>query len=217
MSANHAVIFDLDGTLIDSAPGIIAAFGAVLAAHQIVPCVPLNDSLIGPPLAETLTRLTGETDGARLVQLTDGFKAAYDGDGVNATMAYPGVDALLEKLVARQQRLFVATNKRIAPTRAIVERLRWSAYFSSLYALDIYQPRLADKGTLLARLLMEQNLSPATCIYIGDKHEDGHAADSNDIAFVAAHWGYGDFASSNCPSHWLHAATPAELLELLIA
>ncbi|MBL0074501.1 MAG: HAD hydrolase-like protein [Rhodocyclaceae bacterium] len=45
MSANHTVIFDLDGTLIDSAPGIIAAFSAVLAAHQIQPRVPLNDSL----------------------------------------------------------------------------------------------------------------------------------------------------------------------------
>ncbi|MBK9625778.1 MAG: HAD hydrolase-like protein [Rhodocyclaceae bacterium] len=153
MSAHHTVIFDLDGTLVDSAPGIIAAFRAVLAAHQIAPHVPLNDSLIGPPLAETLTRLTGETDGARLAQLTEDFKAAYDGDGVNATAAYAGVDALLEKLVARQQKLFVATNKRIAPTRAIVERLHWSAHFSSLYALDIYKPRLADKGALLCSLV----------------------------------------------------------------
>lgn len=217
MSAHHTVIFDLDGTLVDSAPGIIAAFRAVLAAHQIAPHVPLNDSLIGPPLTETLMRLTGESDDAQLAQFIDAFKAAYDGEGVNATPAYAGIDVLLRGLATRHQKLFVATNKRIAPTRAIVERLHWSAHFSSLYALDIYKPRLADKGALLSHLLAEQNLSPASCIYIGDKHEDGHAADSNGITFVAAHWGYGDFVPTNCPTHWLHATSPAELLELLIA
>ena len=48
------ILFDLDGTLIDSSPGILASFGRVLAAHGLEPLVPLDASLIGPPLAETL-------------------------------------------------------------------------------------------------------------------------------------------------------------------
>ena len=217
MASTRTVIFDLDGTLVDSAPGIITAFREVLAAHQIEPRVPLDNCLIGPPLAETMARLTGETNTAKLVALAEAFKSAYDGTGVSATPAYPGIDKLLAELQQRQMTLHVATNKRIAPTLAILERLGWTKYFSSVYALDLYQPRLADKAVLLTHLLAEQELTPAACIYIGDKHEDGAAADQNGIAFVAATWGYGDFASTACAAHWQSARSPKHLQELLIA
>lgn len=217
MPNQQTIIFDLDGTLIHSAPGIIAAFGAVLNANQLTPLIPLNEGIIGPPLLETMARLTGETGNVRLTQLTDAFKAAYDVDGVRATNAYPEIDILLATLSTHRRRLFVATNKRIAPTRAIVDRLGWAPHFEGLYALDSYQPRLVDKGTLLRHLLGEQQLLGTDCIYVGDKHEDGIAADINGIPFIAAHWGYGEFALADSPPHWMHARSPASLLELLLA
>ena len=216
MSSTRTVIFDLDGTLVDSAPGIITAFREVLATHHIKPRVPLDNSLIGPPLAETMARLTGETNAAELAALAEAFKSAYDGTGVSTTPAYPGINELLAELQQRQMTLHVATNKRISPTLAILERLGWTKHFSSVYALDLYQPRLADKAVLLTHLLAEQALTTASCIYIGDKHEDGAAADQNGIAFVAATWGYGDFALTACAAHWQSASSPKHLLELLV-
>ena len=216
MPTQQTIIFDLDGTLIHSAPGILAAFGAVLSANQLTPLIPLNERIIGPPLMETMARLTGETDSIRLTQLIETFKTAYDVEGVRATLAYPEIDVLLASLSTRR-RLFVATNKRIAPTRAIVDRLGWASYFEGLYALDSYQPRLVDKGTLLRHLLAERQLVGADCVYVGDKHEDGTAADINEIPFIAAHWGYGEFSRPDCPPHWMHASSTANLLELLVA
>ncbi len=215
MTTQRHIIFDLDGTLIDSAPGIIAAFRAVLDAKQIVPQCALNDALIGPPLAETMTRLTGISEPHVLTELTDAFKLCYDDKGVRSTHAYEGIDALLNNLYMKQFNLHIATNKRIAPTQSLVMQLKWSAYFSSLNALDMVSPRLPDKAALLARMLPAQGLAANDCIYVGDKHEDGIAADANQIPFVAVTWGYGDFDNVTLPTHWRLAATPSDLRAML--
>ena len=59
------ILFDLDGTLIDSSPGILASFARVLAARGLAPVVALDPSIIGPPLADTLRRISGIGDEAR--------------------------------------------------------------------------------------------------------------------------------------------------------
>jgi phosphoglycolate phosphatase len=214
--ARH-VIFDLDGTLVDSAPGILAAFRAVLTAHQIAPRVPLDQAIIGPPLQETLTLLTGVKDESVLVQLANDFKQRYDTEGVLATPAYPGIAELLTKLREQNRTLHIATNKRFAPSRSIVAHLGWSANFSSLHALDMYAPRLANKAVMLANLLRELNLSSDNCVYVGDKIEDAEAADNNQLPFIAAQWGYGNFTQSNHPQHWKFAESPTALKTLLLS
>ena len=62
----YDILFDLDGTLIDSSPGILASFERVLAAHGMRAAVPLEASLIGPPLAVTLRQVSGIEDEAGL-------------------------------------------------------------------------------------------------------------------------------------------------------
>lgn len=207
------IIFDLDGTLVDSAPGILAAFQAVLSAYGISPRCSLDSRLIGPPLAETLAWLSGIADPVKLTPLITDFKRRYDAEGVAATPAYAGIDSLLDKLVRNQICLHIATNKRIAPTRAVVGHLGWMTHFASLHALDLYVPSLPNKTELLARVLAEHGLSPETCLYVGDKHEDGEAADRNGIPFVAAAWGYGNFTQDEVPRHWTVLARPSTLEE----
>lgn len=215
LTAQRHIVFDLDGTLIDSAPGIIAAFRAVLAAKQISPQCALNDALIGPPLAETMTRLTGVGEPHALKELIDAFKLCYDDEGIRTTHAYDGIDALLGELRKKNFGLHIATNKRLAPTQSLVTQLKWSAYFSSLNALDMVTPRLPDKAALLALMLTTQGLVANECVYVGDKHEDGIAADVNKIPFVAVAWGYGDFDQATLPAHWQIAATPSTLCTML--
>ena len=74
------ILFDLDGTLIDSSPGILASFARVLEANGLAPAVPLEASLIGPPLAVTLRQVSGVRDEALLARLVDAFKADYDAE-----------------------------------------------------------------------------------------------------------------------------------------
>ena len=76
------VLFDLDGTLIHSAPGILAAFRKVLADAGIEPVDAVDERVIGPPLMKTLARLSGLEPGERLDAVATAFKATYDTVGV---------------------------------------------------------------------------------------------------------------------------------------
>ena len=205
-------IFDFDGTLIDSAPAILSAFAAALKETGLTPQVELDDRLIGPPLAETLSRISGSSDTALIQTLTERFKAHYDRDGVAATSAYPGVAQLLEQLSADGILLHIATNKRLSATQSILEHLGWQRYFSSVYALDMVEPRLPGKTALLQKQLAELCLSPLHACYIGDKLEDGQAAAANSLRFHYAAWGYGDLVPTALPAEWQWLQQPLDLL-----
>lgn len=210
-----AVIFDLDGTLVDSAPSILGSFAAALGEAGISPVVPLEHSLIGPPLAKTLAHLAGNDDPYLLQRLTAGFKAHYDAQGVLSTCAYPGVLSLLDSLQLQVTALHICTNKRLGPTRTIMRHLAWSSVFRSIYTLDMKNPPLADKPAALALQLAEQGLSPATTAYIGDRRDDAHAAEANGLPFFYASWGYGTEDRSGVPDSWYWLDVPSDLLNYL--
>ncbi|MBA3023941.1 MAG: HAD family hydrolase [Gammaproteobacteria bacterium] len=205
-------IFDFDGTLIDSAPAILEAFAAALAETGLSPQVALDDRLIGPPLAETLARISGSDDPALIQLLTERFKAHYDRDGVANTHAYAGVEQLLQRLSADGLVLHIATNKRFSATQAILDHLGWKHYFSTVYALDMVAPRLPGKAALLQKQLAELALPANSARYIGDKTEDGAAASANGLRFHYAAWGYGDLTTDTLPTEWHWLAQPLDLL-----
>ena len=186
-----AVIFDLDGTLVDSAPGILSAFGHAFAVCGGAPVIPPSAVEIGPPLRTTLERLAGTADPQVLDRLTAAFIAHYDDAGLLETRPYPGVQRMLEAIAANGLRLYIATNKRDVPTRRILMHLGWDRLFERVYALDTFAPPLTDKTALLARLVPDAGLQVDDCAYVGDRPEDALAARVNRLAFYWAGWGYG--------------------------
>lgn len=205
------LIFDFDGTLVDSAPAILDCLQAALAAHDIPRQTTLDVSLIGPPLHETLQRLSGNTDRAVLERLAQSFRQIYDQQVAHITPLYPGIAATVSALHARGQTLHIATNKRQRPTLLILDQLGIRAYFSTIYAIDMVQPPYPNKSAMLAALLAEQGLPTAQTCYIGDRREDGIAADANQLDFLAATWGY-DVWDSDLPSNWRLLRDAAQLL-----
>lgn len=189
-----AILFDLDGTLIDSSPGILSSFRQVLKTHGLEPAAPLDQRLIGPPLLQTLARLTGLDDADRLTELAAAFKTLYDSEGYRATQPYPGLAATLDTLIQADWRLFIATNKRFEPTRRIFDHLELNRYFAGIYTLDRQQPPAADKTKLVGRLLTEQGLDARRGWFVGDSGEDAAAAAAHGLPFIAAAYGYGDAA-----------------------
>lgn len=187
---NLHLLFDLDGTLVDSAPSILAGFAAVSERHGIKPRVPLDSSLIGPPLLPTLARLSGIDEPAALAEMAGTFKSWYDTEGYRHTLVYPGIDAALRGLAARAT-LYIVTNKRIHPTLQILRHLDWAPLFAGVYAQDAFEPALPSKATVIARALALHGIDPAAALYIGDRAEDGEAATANQLPFVWATWGYG--------------------------
>lgn len=211
------ILFDLDGTLIDSAPAILASFRDSFARNGLQAVRSIDESVIGPPLIETLQLLAGSTDKALIDRLADGFKASYDTEGYKATAAYAGVGDMLARLAGAGLSLSIATNKRLHPTRLILEHLGWSRHFDHVYALDLFEPRLPHKAAMIQRLLADQEIPGDGAIYIGDRSEDGESADANGLPFIAATWGYGSITAAEMPAHWRQAASPSALADLLLA
>jgi phosphoglycolate phosphatase len=215
MPRHPHILFDLDGTLIDSAPAILASFRDAFAQAGVVPVRTIDESVIGPPLPETLQLLSGSADPALIARLAEAFKASYDTEGYKATAAYAGVGELLAELAGAGLTLSIATNKRIHPTRLILDYLDWGGHFTHVYALDLFSPRLPNKAAMIGRLLADQAIPKEQAIYIGDRSEDGESADANDLPFIAVTWGYGSLTAAEMRPGWQAAAQPAALAALL--
>lgn len=185
------VLLDFDGTLVHTAPGILAGFRAILAAAGVEAIEPIDERVIGPPLRATLTRLTGIESAERIERLAEAFRDTYDADGVLDAFGYEGLDETLAAFAAERLRTFVVTNKRLAPARAIAERLGILPRLESLYSLDSLTPPAPRKAAVVERLLQERGVARAEAVMVGDSVEDAQAAAANDIRFVAVTYGYG--------------------------
>jgi phosphoglycolate phosphatase len=186
-----AILFDFDGTLIDSAPSILASFAAALQHTGLKAAVPLTPSLIGPPLLTTVGTLLGTDDEPTRQRFAAAFREQYDLAGYRHTVAYDGVPALLEGLHEAGIHLYIVTNKRIAPTRRILAHLRWEHWFRGVYALDALQPPAPNKKSLVHDVLQREALRAADTWMVGDSGEDQSSAEGNALRFFAACWGYG--------------------------
>ena len=211
MKITH-VIFDFDGTIVDSAPAIISCFRDTLARRNIEPEVPLDSALIGPPLFETMARISGIKNKDELLLLSENFKKRYDEIAATMTMVYEGVVPILDKLKHAGFRMYIATNKRLAPTQQIIAQRELDQYFESIYAIDSESPPYLNKSEMLAALLSDVGIEPSTACYVGDRIED---AEANVLDFLAVSWGYGDWASYPTMHYWKIINTPDQIVESL--
>ena len=216
MSEFKNLVFDLDGTLIDSSSSILEGLRGAFAACGRLPAEPLAAELIGPPLGETLARLAATEDEAVLRPLAEAFKAHYDSVGYRLTEVFPGVAEMLAALAAVGYPMFVATNKRLRPTLLILHHLGWAPLFRGVHALDAFEPPLRDKSAMLGRILGIHGLAPAATLYIGDRDEDGAAAAANAMPFAWASWGYGGGRQATPPA-WLRLHRPGDVQAQLAA
>ena len=129
--------------------------------------------------------------------------------------ARKGADKAQQKVADAQAA--IATNKRIHPTRLILDHLGWLGHFDHIYALDLFSPRLPHKAAMIERLMQDQQIPATQAVYIGDRPEDGHSADANKLPFIAATWGYGSIAPEEMPPHWRAVGTPDAMLAALLA
>ena len=118
-----AVIFDLDGTLIDSLPGIEFSVKAAFDACGVHGTTNDLRSMIGPPIRTILAQAGNVTDERKLLDLEKAFRKSYDEEGWKMTTCYPEVSPVLLAMQNGGIRLFVVTNKPLHISTQILERL----------------------------------------------------------------------------------------------
>lgn len=209
------IIFDLDGTLIDSAPGILAAITEVLRVFNVESKVAIDNSLIAEPLRQTLIKIANDIDDDMLDQMVVLFKDIYDNQKLLATLVFDNVDAVLDKLKKSEFRLFVATNKRQLPCSRIIDHLGLDSYFEAVYSLDGFIPEKENKAALISQLMTDYNLNVGQTIYVGDRFQDYRAASETGLSYLHADWGYEDASFSGNQSTICYLNHPADILKYL--
>ena len=128
MMMRRSAIFDLDGTLTDSKPGILGCLTKALEAHGVAWTGSL-DWFIGPPAEESWRRLMPDGDDARRAALRHDYRLCYDATGWAENSVYPGVHVVLQSLQASGWQLFVCTSKREDFALRILENSPSAAIF----------------------------------------------------------------------------------------
>ncbi|MBY0227062.1 MAG: phosphoglycolate phosphatase [Hyphomicrobium sp.] len=191
MSHIRAVIFDLDGTLIDSVPDIAAALNRCLAnegratlSHEGVA------KLVGGGARELVAKALGSTTpSADVDRVLMDFLAFYQADPISLTRLYSGVRELLDSLRHSRVSLAICTNKPQSLTHVILDRLDLASYFAVVWGGEPGKPLKPDAACL--RTVCEQlGVSPAEALMVGDSHTDIDAALATGCPSIVVAHGY---------------------------
>ncbi len=175
----RAVVFDLDGTLIDSAPDIWNAANRVLKEARL-PSVTFEQSrsFIGRGARVFVERMelavTGANDPARTAHLHARFLHFYE-RAHEDTRIYPHVPEVLDSLREQGLRLGLCTNKPFAPTQAVLRHLGWAETFEAVVGGDTLAVAKPDPAPLM-EVLRRMDLALPEIAYIGDSETDAETA-----------------------------------------
>ena len=186
------LVFDLDGTLIDSAPDLAAAINRLLGSQgRRELALAEITRMIGDGVAVLVRRAYQATGGLPddLAACTERYLAIYGDALADLTAPYPGVVETLELLARSGHRMAVCTNKPEAATKAILEALDLARFFQAVAGGDSLPTRKPDAGHLLGALAM-MGAEPGRAVMIGDSQADVAVARNAGVPAIAVSYGY---------------------------
>ena len=216
MKTKRAVLlFDLDGTLIDSFEGITRSIAH--AFEQLGESGPDPTALrdwIGPPLRVSFGNWFGDPDDARIETAVAHYRTRFDCMGWQEHTIYDGVHEAIDELAARGPRMGVVTAKNEPHAQRIVEHLPFAQHFEQVVGATLDTSR-SDKTELIAEALERLHVAPRHCVMIGDRRYDIEGALDHGMRAIGIGWGYGSSEELARAGAECVVATPAELVTLL--
>ncbi|MBU8812298.1 HAD-IA family hydrolase [Mycolicibacterium goodii] len=208
------VLFDLDGTLTDSAEGIVSSFRhALQTIGAPVPDGDLATRVVGPPMHHTLSTMgLGEQADAAIAA----YRADYTSRGWAMNSLFDGIPALLADLRAAGVRLAVATSKSEPTARRILEHFGLDGFFEVIAGASPDGTR-ALKADVVAHALRQLEPLPDRVLMVGDRIHDVEGAAEHGIDTVVVGWGYGsaDFSGPAAVAAHAHVETVEALRGVL--
>ena len=212
----RTVFFDLDGTLTDSCPGILAGMAHALTVFGR-PTRPAEvpTAVIGPPLYDSFRSIYGMSD-ADAKAAVAAYRDYYGREGIFDNRVYPGILPMLARLSSSGLRLYIATGKPHAYAARIAEHFGLLPYLSGVYGAEFDGTR-GDKADLLAYALRKEELDPCEAAMVGDRFYDVRGALGTGLLPLGVLWGYGSEEELSSVGAAYLARTPDALAEHLIS
>ena len=212
------VLFDLDGTLTDSAQGIVSSFRHALSeigASQMaaVPDGDLAGRIVGPPMHHTLSEMGL---GQHTATAIAAYRTDYTTRGWAMNRLFDGIAELLADLQAAGVRLAVATSKAEPTARRILTHFGLDGHFEVIAGASVDGVR-ATKSEVVAHALAQLHPLPDRVLMVGDRSHDVEGAAEHGIDTVVVGWGYGraDFDDPEAVRALAHVSTIGDLREVL--
>ena len=190
--AHKAVLFDLDGTLLDTLEDIADSMNAALAAHDFSGHdLPTYKILVGEGMDVLTRRALPEKnrDDKTVESCLARMRSEYGKRWADKTRIYAGMAELLDELTRRKIRLAVLSNKPDDFTKAMVTKMLPEWHFERVYGSRAGVPRKPDPAGALA-VASEMNLTPADFLYLGDTNIDMRTANAAGMFALGVLWGF---------------------------
>lgn len=210
------VVFDLDGTLVDSLAGIEASSRHAVGLCMPELVLPPMRGLVGPPIAKMFEALWPELSAAEIKRVVAAFREHYDAEGCLLSQLYPGVEKTLRELHSRGAKLFVLTNKPLQASRLILQHRDVLPLFRDVVSPDVQAPALATKSDGAKLLQAKHKLDASKTVIVGDGQDDGEAAEACGFSFLIASYGYGSAAREANGSHHPSVKTFPSILDTVL-
>lgn len=208
------VLFDLDGTLIDSSPGIRRCVDESLAHHGF-PAITDEQfsSFIGPPLTTGFGFVV--PDETLIESLITVYREHYGAGGMYEYTVYDGVPELLVRLNDSGFRLAVATSKRTGFARPVVDHAGLAAQFEIVVGSE-RDGAGAEKPVVIGSVFEQLAITdPSSVVMIGDREHDGHGAAAIGTDFIGVSWGFGSTEELTAAGALSIAGHPDEIDNLI--
>ena len=188
------ILFDLDGTIVDSAPGITATLAYMFEKMGLpVPSPAELVAYVGPPILDALRDLAGFTPEQSHAAL-EIYRPQYLSVGVFDASVYPGIPELLKRIHGSGIPLSLATSKPETPATLILEHYGLLKYFDIITGASDDEVRSA-KADVVEEALNRLGAFGADLsrpVMVGDRHHDVVGAAVHDVPTIFVRWGYGD-------------------------
>jgi phosphoglycolate phosphatase len=211
----RALLFDLDGTLVDTVEGIEWAFQRALAAVIPEQVVPDLRPYIGPPARAMLVAALPQLPEAQVAAVLSEFRRIYNTGGWRLAKLYPGVTDVLAKTVQLGIVNILVTNKPAVPAHRIIAGLGIEPLLQDMVSPDSREPVFADKTAMVSFTLAKHDLSPDATLLVGDTDHDALAAGALGIPFAYAAYGYGQLSEAAAEAVALTLAELPDILEFV--